>query len=226
MKTPQLLIVVCTKSNTDEAFALRPIYKSLKLQYETNKNINFHIFKDNKRGLSECYNEILNNSENLDKTVLFVHDDVVLEDLFLYEKLINSPYSITGLAGAKTFNMNAQTLAWHIASDRSNYVGEVAHCKDGIVWTTVFGPTNSRALILDGLFLSCKVNELKEKNIQFDNDFGFHFYDIVFCLNANKNKATCGVLPIRVQHYGIGDSMLSEDFKNSEILFKQKYKNT
>jgi hypothetical protein len=224
MKKQQLLIIVCTKCNTDEGFAQRPIYKSLKLQYEINNNVDFFIFKDNKRGLSECYNEVLNDPDNYNKTVLFVHDDVVLEDLFLYEKLIESPYSITGLAGAKTFNMNAQTLAWHLASDRRDYVGEVAHCKDGNVWTTVFGPTNSRALILDGLFLSCKVKDLKEKDVQFDNDFKYHFYDIAFCLNANKNKAACGVLPIRMQHYGLGDSMLTDEFKQSEILFKQKYK--
>lgn len=220
----KLLIVTCTKAKTDKEFETRPIFQSLKKQYESNTNIEFHIFKDNKRGLSTCYNEILADQNHKDKTVLFVHDDVVLEDIFLYEKLIDSPYSITGLAGAKTFNKSLDKLAWHLASDRSSFVGEVAHVnKDKGMWTTVFGPTNSRVLVLDGLFFSCKVKDLKEKDLTFDANFNFHFYDLAFCLRANEKKVTCGVLPIRVVHYGLGDSMLSSDWESSNQKFKLTY---
>ena len=220
----KLLIVTCTRAKTDKEFENRPIFQSLKKQYESSSNIEIYIFKDNKRGLSMCYNEILANEKHANKTVLFVHDDLVLEDIFLYEKLIASPYSITGLAGAKTFNKSADKLAWHIAADRSSFVGEVAHFnKNKGVWTTVFGPANSRALVLDGLFFSCKVKDLKEKELTFDEDFNFHFYDLAFCLRANEKKVTCGVLPVRVVHYGLGDSMMSTDWESSNIKFKQKY---
>jgi hypothetical protein len=219
----KLIIAVCTKAKTDKEFEQRPIFNSLKKQYESNSNINFHVFKDNNRGLSECYNEILADPSNLEKTALFVHDDVVLEDIFLYEKLIQSPYVITGLAGAKTFNKNAERLAWHMASTPQEFVGEVAHCQGDNVFTTKFGPTNSRALILDGLFIACKVKELVSKELYFDNDFNFHFYDIAFCLKANEKKVTCGVLPIRVIHYGLGDSMLTNEWNNANLIFKQKY---
>lgn len=219
----KLLIVTCTKAKTDKEFQQRPIFESFKKHYESNSNIEPYIFKDNKRGLSECYNEILNDPKHSDKTVLFVHDDVILEDLFLYEKLISSPYSITGLAGAKSFNKTADKLAWHLCAPREDFVGEVAHIKDKKIWTTVFGPTNSRALVIDGLFISCKVKDLLEKGIQFDNDFGFHFYDISFCLKANEKKATCGVLPVRVIHCGLGDSMLTEDWEQCNLRFKKAY---
>lgn len=220
----KLLIVTCTTAKTDEEFHTKPIFHSLRKQCELNSNIDFYIFKDNKRGLSECYNEILNDEKHLEKTALFVHDDVILEDMFLYEKLIHSPYSITGLAGAKTFNKASDKLAWHLCADRSAFVGEVAHVnKDKGVWTTVFGPTNSRALVLDGLFLSCKVKDLKEKELSFDEGFNFHFYDIAFCLRANEKKVTCGVLPIRVVHYGLGDSMLTNDWEESNKKFKEVY---
>jgi len=49
-------------------------------------------------------------------TVLFVHDDVELEDNRLIDKLIASPYDVTGLAGAKTFNKKSLDLAWHLAA--------------------------------------------------------------------------------------------------------------
>lgn len=220
----KLLIVTCTTAKTDEEFQVRPIFHSLRKQCESNPNIDIHIFKDNKRGLSECYNEILNDEKNIDTTALFVHDDVVLEDMFLYEKLIHSQYSITGLAGAKSFNKAADKLAWHFCAPREDFVGEVAHVtKDRGVWTTVFGPTNSRALVLDGLFLSCKIKDLKEKELTFDEAFNFHFYDIAFCLRANEKKVTCGVLPVRAIHYGLGDSMLTKDWEENNLKFKQAY---
>ena len=220
----KLLITVCTKAKTDKEFEQRPIFQSLKKQYEHNSNVSFHIFKDNQRGLSECYNEVLNNPDHIDKIALFVHDDVILEDLFLYEKLINSPYSITGLAGAKSFNKGADKLAWHLCAPREDFVGEVAHInKEGHIWTSSFGKTNSRALIIDGLFIACKVKDLVDKGLTFSKTFLFHFYDISFCLDANEKQVSCGVLPIRVIHYGLGDSMLTPQWEEANIKFKEHY---
>lgn len=220
----KLLIVTCTQAKTSEEFVQKPLYKSLQKQCELNSNVSFHIFKDNKRGLSECYNEVLYDPSNANKIVLFVHDDIELEDIFLFEKLTNSPYSITGLAGTKTFNKRSDKLAWHIAAEnRTSFVGEVSHAKDGRIWTTVFGPTQSRALVVDGLFIACKVNDVTSKQLQFDDDFRFHFYDIAFCLRANDSKVTCGVMPIRAIHHGLGDSMLTEDWESANLNFKNKY---
>ena len=219
----KLLIVTCTKAKTDKEFEDRPIFKSFKKQYESNSNIEPFIFKNNTRGLSQCYNEILNDDKNADKTALFVHDDVELEDIFLYEKLISSPYSVTGLAGAKSFNKKSQHLAWHICANNDT-VGEVCHMsKDKQVFTTKFGPTNSRSLVLDGLFLSCKIKDLQQKNVSFDENFTFHHYDISFCLRANQQKISCGVLPIRVVHHGLGDSMLTQEWTEANAKFKQLY---
>jgi hypothetical protein len=221
----KLLIVTCTKAKTESEFQDRPIYKSLKKQYELNSpHVDMHIFKDNKRGLSECYNEVLNTTSYSDKIALFVHDDVELEDIFLYEKLANSPYSVTGLAGAKSFNKQSSKLAWHLSSPREDYVGEVAHkSKDGSIWTTVFGNTNSRALVLDGLFIACNIANVKEKGLEFDINFNFHFYDIAFCLRANESKVPCGVLPIRAIHHGLGDSMLTPEWDQANLKFKEVY---
>jgi hypothetical protein len=218
----KLLIVTCTTAQTDKEFEQKPIFNSLKKQCENNSQIDFHIFKDNKRGLPSCYNEILKNPQNLNKRVLFVHDDVILEDLFLYEKLISSPYSITGLAGTKSFNKKAEKMAWHLSSEsRQDYVGEVAHVREGKVWTTCFGPTSKSALIIDGLFISCKVKDLLEKELFFLEDFQFHHYDMSFCLKAYEKKVSVGVQPIRVIHYGLGDSMLTPEWESSNQKFKE-----
>lgn len=218
----KLLIVTCTTAKNSDEFATKPLFQSLKKQCDFNPNIDFHIFKDNKRGLPSCYNEILKDPQNFDKTVLFVHDDVVLDDIFLYEKLMSSPYSITGLAGTKSFNKKAEKMAWHLSSDsRQDYVGEVAHIREGKVWTTCFGPTSKLALIIDGLFIACKVQHLVEKDLFFLEDFQFHHYDMSFCLKAHEKKVSVGVQPIHVIHYGLGDSMLTPEWESSNQKFKE-----
>lgn len=218
----KLLIVTCTKAQTDKEFEQRPIYQSFKKQYESNSNIEPFIFKNNNKGLSTCYNEILKNPENLDKNVLFVHDDVVLEDIFLYEKVMSSRYSITGLAGTKSFDKKVEKSAWHLCStSREDFVGEVAHIKDNKIWTTVFGPTSKSALIIDGLFIACKIKDLVEKEVYFIEDFDFHHYDMAFCLKAYEKRVSVGVQPIRVVHHGLGDSMMSQDWE----LSNQKFQN-
>ena len=208
----KLLIATCTRAKTIEEFSTRPIYESLKKQCDMHSDLEFHIFKDNSQGLSQCYNTLLRDDKYKDYTILFVHDDIILEDLFLYEKLLQSPYSVTGLVGAKSFNKLADKLAWHLAAQQHSYVGEVAHQnKEGLIWTTVFGPTN------------CKVADLVEKELFFDEAFNFHFYDIAFCLKANEKQVTCGVLPIRVVHLGLGDSMTSSEWEQANQQFKQAY---
>lgn len=218
-----LLVTVCTKAKSLKDFETRPIFKSLNEHY-TNNKLDFRLFTDNKKGLSECYNEVLEDPDNLNKTVLFVHDDVELNDLFLKEKLEDSPYTVTGLAGCKTFNKNTEKCAWHLATEKDQMVGEVSHFhpQKGI-WTTIFGPTNSRALILDGLFLAVKVQEIKDKDLRFDKSFPFHFYDITFCLRANEQKVTCGVLPIYAVHHGLGDSMLTKEWEETNKQFKERF---
>lgn len=219
----KLFIVICTRAKNLKEFQQRPITASLQKQVGNNSLIDFKLFVDNKRGLSSCYNEVLKNPEHKDKVVLFVHDDVELIDVMLYEKLINSPYVITGLAGAKTFDKSSFSLAWHHAS--SDYVGEVAHYskEQDKQWTTVFGPTKSRALILDGLFIAVKVKELQEKEVFFDESFDFHFYDIAFCLRSNEAKLTAGVIPLHVVHHGLGDSMMSEEWKEVNEKLKKTF---
>jgi len=73
------------------------------------------------------------------------------------------------------------------------------------------------------LFISCKVKDLVEKDLYFDEEFGFHFYDIAFCLRANEKKVTVGVLPINVVHHGLGDSMLTPEWEQANIKFKETY---
>lgn len=222
----QVITVICTETKTIEEFEQKPIYKSLeKLNKIYNINqFDVRIIKDNKKGLSVVYNEFLNNNEFINNILLFVHDDVELNDPFLVEKLNNSPYIVTGLAGSKSCDLSSPKMAWHLCAKKDDMIGEVCHKKDDFVWTTVFGPSKSRALIIDGLFISINVSELLKTNCRFNEVFEFHHYDMAFCLECNKHKIPVGVLPITVIHYGLGDSMLTDTWEQSNIKFKKYYK--
>jgi hypothetical protein len=213
--------VVATTKNQESFEKDCPI--SLFLDKTHNKN-NSTILYENKIGLPKIYNSFL-TQENKDKKIIFVHDDVLIEDLFFHEKLdiAFEKYDVVGLAGCKKCNIQ-KPPAWHLMCDHSDFVGEVAHSKDKKYWTTVFGPTDSRALIIDGLFIAVSVEKLLQSNTRFDENFNFHHYDISFCLNANKNKLKLGVYPIKVTHFGLGDSMNSDEWRKSSELFQKIYK--
>jgi hypothetical protein len=184
------------------------------------------IFYENKTGLPTLYNRFITEN-NKDKKIIFVHDDVLIEDLFFEEKLdlAFEKYDIVGLAGSKKCDLT-RPPAWHLMSEKQDHVGEVAHSSNKIVWTTCFGPTNDRALVLDGLFLAVNVKRLLDTGTKFDERFDFHHYDITFCLKANQNKLKMGVAPIKVTHFGLGDSMNTPEWIQSAAKFNQFYVKT
>lgn len=182
------------------------------------------VILENKEGLSKIYNKFINESY-AGKKLIFVHDDVLVEDLFWEEKLniAFEKYDIVGLAGSKRCD-TSKPPAWHLMSEKHDHVGEVGHSHQGIVWTSVFGKSDSRALILDGLFLAVNTDKLLETGLRFDENFDFHHYDMTLCLNANKKKLKMGVTPIRVIHFGLGDSMNTNDWQVSAHKFDRFYK--
>ena len=216
--------IIATESKTLEEFKDRPIWKSLEKQSKLHENgyFDFFIIKDNKEGLSKVYNKFLVKEKYKNQILLFAHDDVELEDIFLVDKLNQSPYAVTGLAGCKQIDLT-KPPAWHLMSNRESQVGEVAHASGDKIWTSTFGPSNSRSLLIDGLFIAVDVDKILSKNVSFDEDFDFHHYDLSFCLNCNKNKVSVGVLPIRVVHHGLGDSMNTTEWQKSANKFFEKF---
>jgi hypothetical protein len=212
--------VVATQSNSVDFWNKSQIAIFLEKAGLTNQ---CSILFENKDGLPKVYNKFINDSY-VGKYVIFIHDDVLVEDLFWEEKLniAFEKYDIVGLAGTKKADLS-RPPAWHLMSDRQDHCGEVAHSHEKQVWTTCFGPTDSRVLIMDGLFIAVNVSKLVNSDVRFDERFDFHHYDLTLCLRANKNKLKLGVTPIRVVHFGLGDSMNTPEWQKSSELFKEYY---
>jgi hypothetical protein len=227
----QVLLITATRCKTEKEFESRPIYRSLHKLYNIydRAHFDFHVVRDNTEGLSVVYNRFLTD-EYKDKIVAFVHDDVEVEDLFFVEKLNESPFDVTALAGAVEFNKSAEKLAWHLASGEDKKRGEVTHAAQGKVWTTCFWkhPRLSgieRVLVFDGVFVAVNVEKALKAEVLFDERFGFHFYDISFSLNCFEKKLTAGVIPLRIVHHGLGDSMNTPEWEDANKKFKGAYCN-
>jgi hypothetical protein len=225
MEQKRIYVVTATEAKTEEEFTKRPIYKSLKKLYGlyTREEFEFDIVRDNKTGLSTVYNRYLTR-EHLGDIVLFVHDDVIIDELFLVEHLRKSPFVVTGLAGTTSYDTeNCTKAAWHLMTKREDMVGEVKHSKDGRIWSTVFGPTQSSAVLIDGLFIAVNVERILDTKARFNEKFNWHHYDLAFCMECSKYNITKGVLPINVIHYGLGDSMYSNEWEKSNKKFLEYY---
>jgi hypothetical protein len=234
----QVLLVTTTKTKTLEEFQQRPLAKSLQqlsdVRYPNDTLFDFEIVKDNSAGLPEVYNRYIDEKYK-DKIVLFVHDDLEIHDLNLVEKLNESPWDITGLAGGGTFEFKDKNL-WHICSKRESQSGSVSH---PLCWqennqlkvdqsrqvTTTFGPRPQRCLVLDGLFLAVNIENALKLDWKFDTDFNFHHYDISSCLLANEKKLKMGTYPIFVLHHGLGNSFMTPEWEESNKKFKEKWQN-
>lgn len=189
-----------------------------------------NIIFNNKQGLSDIYNHFL-IEENRDKHIIFVHDDVLLEDAFMFEKLedAHKTYDIVGLAGNKNCVVKSPAL-WHLMSytegNRWNNQGDlrgfVSHIfPDGKSNMSYFGNSPDSVKLLDGLFLSVSVSSTLDRGVKFDEDFDFHFYDLAFSIRAINAGLKLGVCPIFVRHYGLGHT--DKNWKDLEPLFITKY---
>jgi hypothetical protein len=233
----QVLLVTATKAKTLEEFQQRPLAPYLQTLVDRRYDdglFDFEVVKDNSTGLPEVYNRYL-TEKNKDKLLLFVHDDLEIHDLNLVEKLNQSPFDITGLAGGSTFELKDKNL-WHICSKRESQSGSVSH---PLCWqesgqlkvdynsqvVAVFGPTPRRVLILDALFMCVNVEKALEAGFQFDERFKFHHWDISSCLIANEKKLKMGTLPISCLHHGLGNSFLTPEWEESNKTFKESWQN-
>ncbi len=192
-------------------------------------NFHAHYHKNNKNSLASVYNQHINEKYK-DNTLLFVHDDVYIDDLRLYQKLEEAfeIYDVVGLAGTTGPLTIKEPALWHImGGPRENYRGSVAHyANDKQCYSTSFGLTPDRVLLIDGLFMAVKTKTLLDKGIKFDesNPARFHFYDLDFCLQCNKAGLKIGVWPIWCIHKSPGLREYSPEFLKGQEWFINKWK--
>ena len=204
----KITIVSCTKHNEENFYNKTALGKTLKKLLKLDIIDRSIIFFENSRGLCECYNEAIDiclEDNTLDTMMVFVHDDVFIEDISINEKLERAfkTHKILGMAGSTKWSLTHPTT-WH--NTKCEWSGVVPHYIDDEYRTIFFGKYGINCVVLDGLLLAVELKTFRENNeLRFDSRLKFHHYDIDFCLTAKKLGMKMTTVPLWVVHCSEGN---------------------
>lgn len=220
----KILIVSATKGVDSESLLFKTHIKNL-------LPLEFFMVQNNKDSLASVYNRYLTEKYR-DYIVCFVHDDVCIDDRLFISKIEAAikKYDVFGVAGGSgsiTIQPNQPAL-WHLISEKK--VGFAGHYDtqskiDDVIancWVTTFGSSPDNATLLDGVFLCVNVEKVLEKGVKFDENCPakFHFYDLLFSVNAKKAGLKLGVVPVVLFHRSHGLTEVTQDFLQGDQYFK------
>ncbi|APR34110.1 glycosyltransferase [Paraburkholderia sp. SOS3] len=200
--------LVCGTRSTRQQFSTETaLGRSLKLYNHNAQQAQLHLFDSNSRGLSTIYNEAIRYAEQQPAILVFIHDDIWLQDFFWLERIHEAlgRFDVVGLAG-NTRRVPRQPAWAFVTADfkwdeRQFLSGTVGHGK-GFPCENVssFGPAGQECKLLDGLMLVADSAKLVQTGLRFDDQFKFHFYDMDFCRQAELKGLRMGTWPLSVVH--------------------------
>jgi GT2 family glycosyltransferase len=214
----EVFFVSCTRGRKEET----ALYRSLQ-KLGTDR---YRFFEDNRDGLPARYNLVLDERKAHNEIVVCVHDDVVIGDLFIVEKLNDAVgrlgCAVVGVAGSPNFaiDLSAPVTMWmYPPMDELSGAVEYAMPDKTSVWN-VFGPTPRPCVVLDGMFLALASSKIG--NLRFDEQFTFHFYDLDFCLAAHAAGLVLGTTNIYTSHSSPG-GYSGQQFLEAQAKFRAKW---
>lgn len=176
------------------------------------KQVTLNAAYENKVGLAEVYNNAISSSTA--DILVFVHDDVWLEDIKIIEKIATGlcRYDVIGVAGNRRLVKNQPSWFFSKYSkengftedDFKNLSGHIYHGSPGAMTLAGFGPTPRKCKLIDGVFMAANRTTLVKNGVKFDPIFEFDFYDLDFCRKLLKQDLTLGTWPIDLVHKSAG----------------------
>lgn len=215
-RLPSLLVVCATRETPARFITHTATGQSVARMKAAGVPIQVSLACQNKAGLPHVYNRVI-TSANADKIVLFVHDDVWIDDVWLIQRLHEGllRYDVLGVAGNRRRDPNQPSWAFpgHVGQwdDKSNLMGCVAHeikqakTEKKTDKVSVYGVSRGPARLLDGVLLAARVRVLLQSGTRFDERFRFHFYDLDFCRTAEARGLRLGVWPMAISHLSAGN---------------------
>ncbi|MGD0662655.1 MAG: glycosyltransferase [Syntrophorhabdales bacterium] len=219
--TGMIEIVSATRCDAGE-FKKTPLAQSLgRLKHDA--RLRFHVTLSNAAGLPEIYNRRIQESDN--DVLVFVHDDVWIDDYFLVDRVIDGLelFQVIGVAG--NTRLIDSHVAWHLRKgewDFPHLSGSVAHGTAPFGPVTRYGDSPRRCELLDGVLLAARPSVLREKGLSFDTRFSFHFYDLDFCRTVRQSGLSVGTWPIAITHNS-GGAFGSPQWMQALTVYKAKW---
>jgi len=181
----------------------------------------------NERGLPEIYNGRI-SADDAAAIVVFIHDDVWLDDYFVANRVIEGlhRYDIIGVAGNRRRLPNQSGWAFinaeRVLDDHENLSGSIAHATGPFGPISFFGDVPADCELLDGVFLAANTEALRRADVTFDPRFSFHLYDVDFCRRARQQGLRLGTWPICLTHRS-GGSFRTAEWKAGYDLYIEKW---
>jgi GT2 family glycosyltransferase len=185
----------------------------------------------NERGLPEIFNERIEAQSEHD-ILVFVHDDVWLDDFFVTDHLVEAldEFHVVGVAGSR--RRLPRQPAWLFVEVRGDELvadapehrsGGIAHGADACGVPFFYGETPAECELIDGVFMAVRRSTLLAHRVRFDERFRFHFYDLDFCRSARALGLRIGTWPIAVTHQSSGN-FTSDEWRSGFAKYLQKWK--
>ncbi|OIQ97451.1 photosystem I assembly protein Ycf3 [mine drainage metagenome] len=226
-------IISATRYSEDDFWSKSALGLSLKRHLKQDARLTANIAFENTRGLAEIFNECIDQAQDKD-ILVFIHDDVWIDDVNFAEAVIAGleDFDVIGVAGNRRRVPNQPAWAFTEIKDgkfvtdvRSNLSGCVSHGDSAFGPESYFGELPAECELMDGVFLATKKECLKARNVGFDVQFDFHFYDLDFCRSARKAGLRLGTWLIKLTHQSQG-AFGSQHWINKYQLYLNKWEET
>jgi GT2 family glycosyltransferase len=163
----------------------------------------------NSEGLPRVFNAQITEA-NRSKILLFIHDDVWIDDFLVVDRLLAAmdSFDVVGVAG-NTRRGTRQPTWWLVDEelkvvDEHHLTGAIGHGPMPCIDLCYYGPSPRACRLLDGVFLAVSCDVLLDRGVAFDARFPFHFYDMDFCRTAEERGLRLGSWPIAITHVSGG----------------------
>jgi glycosyltransferase involved in cell wall biosynthesis len=223
-----LRIVAATRSDRPTFLAESLLGRSLE-RVVNRESVELSVYFENTLGLPELYNASLDQADDED-VLIFVHDDVWIDDWFLPERLQQGleRFAVVGVAGNRR-RVPKQPGWWTTDTstqlndyDLANLSGSIAHFDGPVARVIYWGEVPSPVKLLDGVFLAARAGTLRQAGVRFDPRFKFHYYDMDFCRQCEQAGLTMGTWPIALTHGSGGQ--LTDQWRAVYLEYLEKWR--
>jgi glycosyltransferase involved in cell wall biosynthesis len=223
-----LRIVAATRSDRPTFLAESLLGRSLE-RVVNRESVELSVYFENTLGLPELYIASLDQADDED-VLIFVHDDVWIDDWFLPERLQQGleRFAVVGVAGNRR-RVPKQPGWWTTDTstqlndyDLANLSGSIAHFDGPVARVIYWGEVPSPVKLLDGVFLAARAGTLRQAGVRFDPRFKFHYYDMDFCRQCEQAGLTMGTWPIALTHGSGGQ--LTDQWRAVYLEYLEKWR--
>lgn len=228
----KIRFVTATRLDAAAFFASTALGKSLQFYrtFPRGQAIELRLFPNNSESLSTCYNKAIEEAVDHPAILIFVHDDVYLNDFYWAQHLIDGlkAFDIVGLAGNRRRAPGQASWmflddAFH-RDDDANLSGVIGHGQGfpDLIELSFYGAPGQEVKLLDGVFLAARSHALVRTKLRFDPRFQFHFYDLDFCRQAEIAGLRMGTWAISAIHASVG-RLGVDAWREAYVAYLEKY---